>query len=87
MEIELTSDANDDLSYWKKTGNQAILKRIRLLTESILETPFAGIGKPEPLKHNLSGKWSRRIDKSNRYVYEVQENTVYVFSLKGHYNN
>jgi toxin YoeB len=87
MEIELTSDANDDLSYWKKTGNQAILKRIRLLTESILETPFSGIGKPEPLKHNLSGKWSRRIDKSNRYVYEVQENTVYVFSLKGHYNN
>lgn len=87
MEIELTSDANDDLSYWKKTGNQAILKRIRLLTESILETPFTGIGKPEPLKHNLSGKWSRRIDKSNRYVYEVQESTVYVFSLKGHYNN
>jgi toxin YoeB len=87
MEIELTSDANDDLSYWKKTGNQAILKRIRLLTESILETPFSGIGKPEPLKHNLSGKWSRRIDKSNRYVYEVQENIVYVFSLKGHYNN
>lgn len=87
MEIELTSDANDDLSYWKKTGNQAILKRIRLLTESVLETPFSGIGKPEPLKHNLSGKWSRRIDKSNRYVYEVQENTVYVFSLKGHYNN
>ena len=86
MEIELTSDANEDLSYWKKTGNQAILKRIRLLTESILETPFSGVGKPEPLKHNLSGKWSRRIDKSNRYVYEVQENTVYVFSLKGHYN-
>jgi toxin YoeB len=87
MEIELTSDANDDLSYWKKTGNQAILKRIRQLTESILETPFSGIGKPEPLKHNLSGKWSRRINKSNRYVYEVQENIVYVFSLKGHYNN
>lgn len=87
MEIELTSDASDDLSYWKKTGNQAILKRIRLLTESILETPFSGIGKPEPLKHNLSGKWSRRIDKSNRYVYEVQESTVYVFSLRGHYNN
>lgn len=86
MEIELTNDANDDLSYWKRTGNQAILKRIRLLTESILETPFSGIGKPEPLKHNLSGKWSRRIDKSNRYVYEIQENTVYVFSLKGHYN-
>lgn len=87
MEIELTSDANDDLSYWKKTGNQAILKRIRLLTESILETPLSGIGKPEPLKHNLSGKWSRRIDKSNRYVYEVKENIVYVFSLKGHYND
>lgn len=85
MEIELTSDAVEDLNYWKKTGNEAILKRIRSLTESVLETPFSGIGKPEPLKHNLAGKWSRRIDKANRYVYEVQENTIYVFSLKGHY--
>jgi len=86
MDIELTSDAIEDLNHWKKVGKQAILKRIRLLTESILETPFSGIGKPEPLKHNLAGKWSRRIDKENRYVYEVQENTVYVFSLKGHYD-
>ena len=85
MEIELTSDAVDDLNYWKKTGNKAILKRIRSLTESVLDTPFSGIGKPEPLRHNLAGKWSRRIDKGNRYVYEVQENTVYVFSLKGYY--
>ncbi len=61
MQIELTIRASEDLAYWKKTGNKAILKKIRTLLENIIETPFSGIGKPELLKHELSGKWSRRI--------------------------
>lgn len=64
MEIELTRDAVDDLQHWKKTGNSRILNRIRLLLEAIQATPFHGIGKPEGLKGNLSGKWSRRSTKN-----------------------
>jgi toxin YoeB len=55
MEIEFTDKAESQLSYWKQTGNVAILKKIRNLLESITETPFDGIGKPEPLKHELAG--------------------------------
>jgi toxin YoeB len=53
--------------------------------ENILETPFSGIGKPEALKHELSGKWSRRITQSDRLIYEIAGNKIYVFSLRGHY--
>lgn len=61
--LKYSEKAKEDIFYWKKSSNNAILKRIRKLLESILETPFEGIGKPEPLKHNLSGKWYRRINK------------------------
>lgn len=85
MEIELTSDALDDLQYWKKSGNARILKRVKQLLEAIQTSPFHGIGKPEGLKGNLSGKWSRRIDKEHRLIYSVNDDNVIVFSLKGHY--
>lgn len=85
MEIEFTQRAFQDLQYWKKKGHSKILKRISELTASILQTPFSGIGKPEPLKHQYSGKWSRRIDREHRYIYEIRENIIYVFSLRGHY--
>ena len=85
MEIELTQRALGDLQYWKKTGKAKILKRISELTASIVETPFSGLGKPEPLKYQYSGKWSRRIDQEHRYIYEIRDNILYVFSLKGHY--
>lgn len=85
MEIELTRRAFKDLQDWKTSGNIQIIKRITELTASILESPFTGIGKPEPLKHQYSGKWSRRINKEHRYIYEVRDEILYVFSLKGHY--
>jgi toxin YoeB len=85
MEIRLNETALSDLEYWKKTKNQKVLERIRQLFSSIQETPFSGIGKPEPLKYQLSGKWSRRIDQKNRIVYEVNANLILVYSLKGHY--
>jgi toxin YoeB len=85
MEIEFTNRASEDLIYWQRTSNKAILKKIRTLLENILETPYSGIGKPEALKHELSGKWSRRITKTDRLIYQIVENKLYVFSLRGHY--
>jgi len=86
MEIELTTRAQEDLEYWSRTGNVIVLKKIKSLLESILETPFSGIGKPEQLKYELSGKWSRRITQSDRLIYQIVGDTVYIFSLKGHYS-
>ena len=85
MQIELTSAAFKHLEFWHKLGDKAILQKINKLTESIIQSPYQGIGKPEALKYGLSGKWSRRINNEHRYVYSVDENTIYVFSLKGHY--
>jgi toxin YoeB len=85
MEIEYTLQAKEDLAYWKKINNVIVLKRIRKLLEVIIETPFEGIGKPEPLKHNLAGCWSRRIDKEHRLVYLVNDKLITVLSMKGHY--
>jgi len=86
MEIEYTFQAKEDLAYWKKTNNEIVLKKIRKLLEAIIESPFEGIGKPEPLKHNLTGCWSRRIDKEHRLIYEVIDNMILVLSMKGHYS-
>ncbi len=85
MEIEYTLQAKEDIDYWKKTGNASILKKIRKLIEAITQSPFEGIGKPEALKYNLTGCWSRRINKEHRIVYEVFDDKIIVHSLKGHY--
>ncbi|WP_300979104.1 Txe/YoeB family addiction module toxin [Flavobacterium sp.] len=77
--------AETDLTFWVKTGNKAILKKITQLTRAILENPYAGIGKPEALKFDLAPKWSRRITHEHRYVYLVKNDTLFVYSLKGHY--
>ncbi|HAH55941.1 MAG TPA: Txe/YoeB family addiction module toxin [Flavobacterium sp.] len=85
--LKYSDKAKEDLQYWKKTNNVANLKRIRKLLESILETPFTGIGKPEPLKYDMAGSWSRRINIVDRLVYELQDNNdVYIYSMKGHYD-
>ena len=85
MEIIILPDALTHLQYWKKTGNQIILKRIALLLKAIEIDPFNGIGKPEKLKHNLTGTWSRRIDKEHRLIYEIKDNAILIHSLQGHY--
>ena len=85
MEIVLSEKAKNHVDYWKRTNNLAIQKRIIELKNAILSNPFSGIGKHEPLKHQLSGKWSKRIDKANRIIYSVENNTLYIYSLKGHY--
>ena len=84
MEIIYLPKAENDLENWIKNGNKSILKKITTLTIAIIENPFEGIGKPEALKYNLVGKWSRRITNEHRYVYAILNETLYVYSLKGH---
>ena len=85
MEIIFSSAALKDVQYWKKTNNKTIQNRITILIAAIILDHFKGIGKPEPLKYQFAGKWSRRIDKANQFVYSVENNTLYIYSLKGHY--
>lgn len=89
MQIIFTPKAKKDLDFWVKSGNKNILKKINALIEDIQLHPFNGIGKPEQLKYNLSGVWSRRIDHEHRLVYEIiDEDTIEILnilSLKGHY--
>lgn len=87
MEIKLLEQAKIDLEYWKKTGNKVIMNKITALLKDISEHPYTGIGKPEPLKYELAGKWSRRINSEHRIIYSVHEATieVYVFSMRYHY--
>ena len=86
MEIVLLKEAEEDLIEYKKAGDKASLIRIRLLIENIKITPFEGLGKPELLKFELSGKWSRRINKEDRMIYEIKEEKIILHTLKGHYN-
>lgn len=75
----------DDYIYWQNQDKK-ILKRVNTLVKEIKRIPFEGIGKPEPLKGNLSGMWSRRIDGENRIVYYVEDNILYIISCRGHYS-
>lgn len=85
MEVIFLPDAENDLNYWISTGNKPILKKISQLIDDIKLHPFSGIGKPEPLKHNLFGAWSRRINREHRLIYEITEEIVLVLSARGHY--
>mgnify|MGYP006082876633 FL=1 len=79
-----TDDAWADYVYWQGQ-NQKTLKRINKLIRDTKRSPFEGIGKPEPLKENLSGFWSRRVDESNRLVYAVNDSHITVISCRYHY--
>lgn len=79
-----TDEAWQDYLYWQ-TQDKKTLKRINLLINDTKRSPFAGIGKPEPLKENLSGFWSRRIDDTNRLVYAVADQALTMISCRYHY--
>jgi len=85
MEIEFTFDAQKQLEEWKKSGNKQVQKKISELIASILNAPFTGIGKPEALKYNWTGFWSRRINDEHRIVYQVLEDKIIIVQLKYHY--
>ena len=88
MEIVLLEQAQKDRDYWKESENKAIMNRITALLKDIVEHPYTGKGKPEPLKYDLAGKWSRRINSEHRLIYSVNEDivTVYVFAMRYHYS-
>ena len=85
MEIIFAPKALKDLSHWRSSGNIKIQKKITNLVTAISDDPFSGIGKPELLKHEFSGCWSRRISQEHRIIYEVSGNTIEILSLKDHY--
>lgn len=85
FDLDFTERAREDIEAHKKAGNKAILNKVLKILEELIEHPFSGTGKPERLKYNLTGMWSRRIDKEHRLIYEVNEGTVFILSAKGHY--
>lgn len=84
MNIKFSSNGWEDYLYWQ-SADKTILKRINRLIEEIKRDPFAGIGKPEPLKHHLSGFWSRRIDDRHRLVYTIENETLLIAQCRDHY--
>ena len=86
MRILWEDRAWNEYLYWQ-TQDKKTLKRINTLIKDIQRNVFEGIGKPEPLKGNLSGWWSRRIDETNRIVYFEEKGIIYIVSCKGHYEN
>ncbi|WP_028485972.1 Txe/YoeB family addiction module toxin [Thiomicrorhabdus chilensis] len=79
-----TEKAWIDYEYWQ-TQDKKTLKRINKLIRDIMRSPSEGIGKPEPLKENLSGLWSRRIDETNRLVYAIDSSQITIISCRYHY--
>lgn len=83
-QITIEKQAQKDIDYFKK-HDKVIHKKIRDLLHEIVSNPFEGVGKPEPLKYELFGKWSRRITREHRMVYKVDKREVIIFSCRFHY--
>lgn len=79
-------EAWEDYLYWQSQDKKT-LKRVNVLLKDTERNPFEGIGKPEPLKGELSGFWSRRIDEANRFVYRVKNGVLEILSCRGHYDD
>lgn len=84
MRLIFAEPAWQDYVYWQ-TQDKQMLKRINQLIQEIMREPFAGIGKPEPLKHALSGYWSRRINDEHRIVYKIENDALLIAQLRYHY--
>ncbi len=85
MKITFSKNSWEDYISWQKEDKK-ILTRINQLIKDIQRTPFQGIGNPEPLKYDLSGFWSRRIDREPRLVYRVFDYEILIYSCKYHYD-
>ena len=83
--IQFTEQAQLDIDKHKKSGNKVVLDKILTFLDELTEHPFTGTGKPEQLKHDFSGYWSRRINKNHRLVYSVSQDVIYINSAFGHY--
>jgi toxin YoeB len=85
MRIIFSKNAWEDYTSWQ-SEDKKMLKRINTLIKEIQRTPYEGIGKPEPLKFDLAGFWSRRIDQEHRLVYQVDKNDILIYSCRYHYD-
>jgi len=84
MRLIFLDQAWEDYLYWKTT-DKSMLKKINTLIKEIERTPFEGSGKPEPLKHNLAGMWSRRLNLEHRLVYKIDGDAIVIFQCRYHY--
>lgn len=84
MKLVFSEQAWEDYLHWQKTDRKTI-QRINTLVKEITRTPHEGTGKPEPLKHALSGYWSRRINDEHRIVYKVADDLLFIAQLRYHY--
>lgn len=84
--ISFADDAWSEYLYWQ-TQDKKTLKKINSLLKDIQRSPFEGAGKPEPLKNDKSGMWSRRINEKDRLVYSVSNDYIIVYQCKGHYDD
>jgi toxin YoeB len=82
--LEFDPNGFEDLAWWVEKDRKKALRIIKLIKE-VRKDPFTGTGKPEPLKHELSGCWSRRIDKKHRLVYQVKEEKIRILACRYHY--
>jgi len=85
MTITFSENAWDDYLYWQKVDKK-IVKKINKLIKEIQRTPFEGLGRPEKLRYDLAGYWSRRIDQEHRLVYQIDNNQILVYSCRFHYD-
>jgi len=83
--LDFSKQAQSDVDFHKKSGNRAVLQKLLILLRELSDHPFEGAGKPEAMKHNLTGCWSGRINREHRIVYEVFNDTVRIYSAKDHY--
>ena len=86
MKVIWSDESWKDFEYWLD-NNQKIVKRLRKLIQNTRRTPFEGIGKPEPLKGDMAGLWSRRITNEHRFVYFVNEDGLNIVSVRFHYSD
>lgn len=84
MTLTWTADAWQDYLYWQSVDKKSV-KRINALIKAIARQPFSGMGKPEPLKHQWTGYWSRRINREHRLVYKVAEESIVIVQCRYHY--
>ena len=84
MKVIVYAEFEKDLDFWKEQDKK-IVKKIQKLLDAIIKDPYRGIGKPEPLKYQLTGCWSRRINQEHRLVYRIQNEEIQLMSCRYHY--
>jgi toxin YoeB len=86
MKVYFTPRALAEYQYFEQKQRK-LARRIQTLCEDIKKTPFTGLGKPEPLRHTLSGYWSRRIDQTHRLVYRIEDDKIVIYKCRSHYHD